>query len=194
MVKKMAPTNRETAQGKPVKAVRAGWSESAAAVSAKGDDALLMHETGDKLSPDASGQHGRVAPRQKNRERTLAELQAALKTLQDRGEKITLKAVADQAKVSPSLLNHRYPDFAEKVRGLVGRTIRQKRNEMSELLTKEREKNRQLRVLVDGQLMEITRLASVNETLRQELAVQRAVAEGKVAKGPFGQKKPPQET
>lgn len=193
MVKKTAPDKGEMPQGKPVKAVRAGWSKAAAAVSAKGGDALLMHETGDQLSTDAAGQHGRVAPRQKNRERTLADLQAALKTLQDRGEKITLKAVAEQAKVSPSLLNHRYPDFAEKVRGLVGRTIRQKRNEMSELLTKEREKNRQLRVLLDGQLAEVTRLASVNEALRQELAVQRAVADGKVARGPFGQKKPPQE-
>lgn len=193
MVKKTGPTDVEVVKRKLSKAVRAGWSESAAVVSTKGGDALLMDETGNQLSPDAHDQHGRVAPRQKNRERTLADLQAALKTLQDRGEKITLKAVADQAKVSPSLLNHRYPDFAEKVRGLVGRTIRQKRNEMSELLTKEREKNRQLRALVDSQLMEITRLSSVNEALRQEIAVQRAIAEGKVARGPFGQKKPPQE-
>ena len=142
---------------------------------------------------DAAGQDGRAAPRQKNRERTLADLQTALKTLQGSGEKITLKAVADLAKVSPSLLNHRYPDFAEKVRGLIGRTIRQKRNETAELLTKEREKNRQLRTLVDSQLLEITRLASVNEALRQELAVQRAVADGKMAKGLFGQKKATQE-
>lgn len=137
--------------------------------------------------------HGSVAPRQKNRERTLADLQEALKTLQGSGQKVTLKAVADLAKVSPSLLNHRYPDFAEKVRGLVGRTIRQQRNEKADLLVAEREKNRQLRALVESQLDEITRLASVNEALRQELAVQRAVAEGKVAKGSFGQKKPAQE-
>jgi len=120
-------------------------------------------------------------------------LQEALKTLQGSGQKVTLKAVADLAKVSPSLLNHRYPDFAEKVRGLVGRTIRQQRNEKADLLLAEREKNRQLRALVESQLVEVTRLASVNEALRQELAVQRAVAEGKVAKGSFGQKKPAQE-
>jgi AcrR family transcriptional regulator len=137
--------------------------------------------------------HGSAAPRQKNRERTLADLQEALKTLQGSGQKVTLKAVADLAKVSPSLLNHRYTDFAEKVRGLVGRTIRQQRNEKADLLVAEREKNRQLRALVESQLVEITRLASVNEALRQDLAVQRAVAEGKVAKGSFGQKKPAQE-
>ena len=132
-----------------------------------------------------------TAPRAKNREQTLAALQEALKTLQSGGQKITLKAVAELANVSPSLLNHRYPDFAEKVRGLVGRTIRQQRNEKADLLVAEREKNRQLRALVDSQLVEITRLASVNEALRQELAVQRAMAEGKVTK--ISQKKPPPE-
>lgn len=132
-----------------------------------------------------------TAPRTKNREQTLAALQGALKTLQSRDQKITLKAVAELANVSPSLLNHRYPDFAEKVRGLVGRTIRQQRNEKADLLVTEREKNRQLRALVDSQLEEITRLASVNEALRQELAVQRAMAEGKVTK--ISQKKPPPE-
>lgn len=55
----------------------------------------------------------------------------------------------------------------------------------------ERKENRQLRTLIEGQLVEITRLASVNEALRQELAVQRAVAQGKVTKGTFGRMKPP---
>ena len=151
-----------------------------------------LQRTDTQPTKDVTEQNDRAAPRHKNRERTLADLQQALKTLQNSGQKITLKAVADQAKVSPSLLNHRYPDFAEQVRGLVGRTIRQQRNEKADLVIKEREKNRQLRTLVDSQLLEITRLASVNEALRQELAVQRAIAEGKVAKGPFGLKKPAQ--
>lgn len=147
------------------------------------------HLTSQMPNKNANGQDERAAPRQKNRERTLSELQGALKTLQGNGQKITLKAVAVLANVSPSLLNHRYPDFAEQVRGLVGRTIRQQRNEKSDMLVKEREKNRQLRTLVESQLLEITRLASVDEAFRQELAVQRAIAEGKVAKGPFGRKK-----
>jgi hypothetical protein len=54
---------------------------------------------------------------------------------------------------------------------------------------KEREKNRKLRELVDSQLVEITRLASVNETLRTEMALLKAIAEGKVARGPFGGKR-----
>lgn len=187
MVKKTERTDVDVVQRKPSK-VRLGWSEAAAAVSARGGDAHLMEETEEQKSQGKAGQNERVAPRQKSRERTLAELQGALNRLQGSGQKITLKAVADLAKVSPSLLNHRYPDFAEKVRGLVGRTIRQQRNEKADLLLAEREKNRQLRALIDSQLEEITRLASVNEALRQELAVQRAMAEGKVTK--ISQKKP----
>lgn len=190
MVKKTERTDVDVVQRKPSK-VRVGWSEAAAAVSAKGGDSHLMEETEEQKSQGKVDQNQRVAPRQKSRERTLAELQGALNRLQGSGQKITLKAVAVLANVSPSLLNHRYPDFAEKVRGLVGRTIRQQRNEKADLLVAEREKNRQLRALIDSQLEEITRLASVNEALRQELAVQRAMAEGKVTK--ISQKKQPPE-
>lgn len=131
---------------------------------------------------------GAAAPRRRDRERTLHELNLALIRLQRRGEKVTLKAVADEAKVSPPLINNRYPDFAEQVRTIMGKAVRRQRNETAELLVKEREKSRQLRELVSSQLVEITRLASVNEALRAELALQKAIAEGKVARGAFGRK------
>jgi hypothetical protein len=51
------------------------------------------------------------------------------------GAKITLKAVTDEAKVSSSLINNRYSDFAEKVRALSGKAIRQQRDEKAVLLT-----------------------------------------------------------
>ena len=128
------------------------------------------------------------APRKRDRERTLHQLNLALIRVQRRGEKVTLKAVADEAKVSPPLINNRYPDFAEQVRAVTGKAIRQQRNEKAELLVKEREKNRKLRELVDSQLVEITKLASVNETLRTEMALLKAIAEGTVARGQFGRK------
>jgi AcrR family transcriptional regulator len=128
------------------------------------------------------------APRKRDRERTLHQLNLALIRVQRRGEKVTLKAVADEAKVSPPLINNRYPDFAEQVRAVTGKAIRQQRNEKAELLMKEREKNRKLRELVDSQLVEITKLASVNETLRTEMALLKAIANGKVARGQFGRK------
>lgn len=128
------------------------------------------------------------AVRGRNRERTLQELQLALHRLQRTGAKITLKSVAVEANVSPPLINNRYPDFAEEVRAITGKTVRQQRNEKADLLTQEREKNRKLRELVDSQLVEIKKLASVNESLRAELALQQAIAEGKVSKGLFGRK------
>ncbi|MDC7690367.1 TetR family transcriptional regulator [Vogesella indigofera] len=128
------------------------------------------------------------APRRRDRERTLRELKLALLRLQEEGKKVTLRAVAEEAQVSPALLNNRYPDFAEQVRAVIGKTVRQQRNEKADLLSKERERNRQLRELVESQLTEITRLASVNESLRAELALQKAIAEGKVAQGAFGRK------
>lgn len=128
-------------------------------------------------------------PRKRDRERTLHQLNLALIRVQRRGEKVTLKAVADEAKVSPPLINNRYPDFAEQVRAVTGKAIRQQRNEKAELLVKEREKNRKLRELVDSQLVEITKLASVNESLRIEMALLKAIAEGKVARGSFGGKR-----
>lgn len=133
-------------------------------------------------------------PRKRDRERTLHQLNLALIRVQRRSEKVTLKAVADEAKVSPPLINNRYPDFAEQVRAIMGKTIRQQRNDKADLLIKEREKTRKLRELVDSQLVEITRLASVNETLRTEMALLKAIAEGKVARGLFGRKTEPKKT
>ncbi len=128
------------------------------------------------------------APRKRDRERTLHRLNLALIRVQRRGEKVTLKAVADEARVSPPLINNRYPDFAEQVRAVTGKAIRQQKSEKAELLVKEREKNRKLRELVNSQLVEITKLASVNETLRTEMALLKAIADGKVARGQFGRK------
>lgn len=124
-------------------------------------------------------------PKKRDRERTLHELKLALSRVQRRGEKVTLKAVADEAKVSAPLLNNSYPDFAEQVRAVMGKAIRQQCNEKADLLVMERERNRKLRALVDSQLVEITKLASVNETLRTEMALYKAIADGKVARGAF---------
>lgn len=128
------------------------------------------------------------APRARDRERTKAELELALHRVQRTGKKVTLRAVAEEAKVSSSLIINRYPEIAEQVRVIIGKGIRQQRNEKAGLLTQERERNRQLRALVDSQLVEITKLASINEALRAELALQKAIAEGKVSKGSFGRK------
>ena len=141
-----------------------------------------------KVPPDAATIVIDVAPRKRDREQTLKDLNLALERLLQEGKKITLAAIAGGAGVSPPLINNCYPDFAEKVRGIMGKTVRQQRNEKADLLTKEREKSRELREQVSSLLKEITRLASVNETLRAELILQKAVASGKVVKGEFSRK------
>lgn len=133
---------------------------------------------------------GADAPsRTRNRKRTLEELNQALSRLQRNGEKITLKAVADEAGVSAPLLNNRYPDFAEQVRVIIGKSVQQQRDKKADRLTQEREKNRELRELNKSQLAEIKKLASINEALRVEIALCKAIAESKVTRGDFGRKR-----
>ena len=52
------------------------------------------------------------------------------------------------------------------------------------LLASEREKNRRLREELSKFLVELQDLASINEGLRQELAVAKAIADGKIARFP----------
>lgn len=125
------------------------------------------------------------APKSRDRERTLYELNQALIRVQQSGSKVTLKAVAVEAKVSPPLIHNRYPDFAEQVRVVMGKAVRKQRDDTAELLVKEREKNCKLREQVNSQLVEITRLASLNEALRLEMSLEKAVAEKKVVRGAF---------
>jgi len=127
-------------------------------------------------------------PRQRDRERTLTELQLALHRLQRAGKKVSIKGIAEEAKVTPALIHNRYPDFAEQVRALTIKSTRAQRDEKHDLLQAEREKNRKLRALVDQQIKEFADLASVNEALRAENALLKAMDEGKVLKGPFGRK------
>lgn len=124
--------------------------------------------------------------RSRNREKTTNELKLAIHRLQRAGKKITIKVVADEAKVSAALIHNRYPDIAEEIRSIQGKATRAQRDEKHDLLQKEREKNRKLREEVSSLLGEIRKFASVNEALRAELALQKAIADGKVTKGQFG--------
>lgn len=119
-------------------------------------------------------------PRPRDREKTAFELKLALNRLQKRGEKVSIVAVANEAGVTPALLHNRYPDFAEEIRKLLGKATRAQRDTKHELLMAEREKNRQLRLQIEGLMGELTNLASVNESLRAELVLHKAISDGKV--------------
>lgn len=121
-------------------------------------------------------------PRPRNRDKTLLELRLALNRLQKHGVKISIAAVAKEAGVTNALLHNCYPDFAEEIRSLTGKVVRAQRNENRDLLLLEREKNRQLREQIDSQMKDIVKLASINESLRAEISLHKAIANGKVTK------------
>lgn len=127
-------------------------------------------------------------PRMRDRDKTLFELQLAMHRLQKRQEKVTIAAVAREANVTPALIHNRYPDFAEEVRKVNGKATREQRDAKHTLLVTEREKNRRLREDLSKFLVELQDLASINEGLRQELAIAKAIADGKIAKFPQGGK------
>ena len=118
-------------------------------------------------------------PRSRDRDKTESELKLALHRLQKREVKVSIAAVAKEAGVTPALLHNRYPDFAEEIRKLVGKATRTQRDTKHELLMAEREKNRQLREQITGLMSELTNLASINESVRAELVLARAIASGK---------------
>jgi len=122
--------------------------------------------------------------RQRDRDKTLFELRLAMHRLEKRQEKVSIASVAKEAQVTPALIHNRYPDFAEEVRKVNGKAIREQRDEKQVQLIAEREKCRKLREELSGVMVELLNLSSVNEALRQELALAKAIADGKISRFP----------
>lgn len=118
--------------------------------------------------------------RQRSRDRTKEELQFAILQVKNKGKKLTISAVASEAGVTPGLIHNTYPDIAEAVRAQVGKATRQQRDEKIAELSEARKRIKELRAERDAALSDIQRLASTNETLRQEVAKLRSVGSGKV--------------
>lgn len=118
--------------------------------------------------------------RQRSRDRTKEELQFAMSRVKNKGKKLTISAVASEAGVTPGLIHNTYPDIAEEIRAKVGKAIRQQRDEKIAELSTARKRINELRAELDAALIDIQRLASTNETLRQEVAKLRSVGSGKV--------------
>ncbi|WP_223191180.1 TetR family transcriptional regulator [Paraburkholderia panacisoli] len=126
-------------------------------------------------------------PRQRDRVRTLTELQLALSRLQRACKKVSIGAVAKEAKVTPALIHNTYPDFAEQVRALVNKSTRAQRDDKHQELQLQRAATTRLYQVIANQNKEIVDLASVNEALRAEIQVLKGIVEGKVT-APFGRK------
>ena len=118
--------------------------------------------------------------RQRSRDRTKEVLQLAMLRVKNKGKKLTISAVASEAGVTPGLIHNTYPDIAEEIRAKVGKATRQQRDETIAELSTARKRIKELRTELDAALSDIKRLASTNETLRQEVVKLRSVGSGKV--------------
>ncbi len=115
-----------------------------------------------------------------NRKQTIDGIEQAIEQLQASQGKLSISAVAKMAGVTPALIHNTYPDLAEKIRGLVGKATRTQRDAKHSALVREREINRTLRQELVETRATIAKLASVNQTLLNEMAVLKGIAAGKV--------------
>lgn len=104
------------------------------------------------------------------------ELQLAILRVKNKGLRLSISAVAAEAGVSAGLIHNTYPDIAEEIRALMGRKIRQQRDDMAKELAEAKQRMRELREDLDTALKDLAKTVSINETLRAELATLRAIA------------------
>ena len=134
------------------------------------------------MKSEAGALSGPPLRRTYDRKKTAANLKQALQRLQARSARVSIAAVAREAGVSPPLIHNKYPDFAEQLRGLVGKTSRHEQSRLRDMLVAERKKSRDLRSTVKDLTLELIALASENESLRRALEVHVAVSAGTVVR------------
>lgn len=116
----------------------------------------------------------------RSRSKTLETLDRVIDSLVAKDENLTIASVARAANVTPGLIHNTYPAVAERVRTLMGKSVRAQRDSKHLALMSEKEKNRALRTENDQLMSELTRLASVNQQLIFEVAELKALVSGKL--------------
>ncbi|VVN18709.1 TetR family transcriptional regulator [Pseudomonas fluorescens] len=116
----------------------------------------------------------------RSRSKTLDALDKVIDSLVAGNEKLSIAAVARAAGVTPGLIHNTYPAVAERIRNLMGKSVRAQRDSKHQALMNEKEKNRALRAENDQLLAELARIASVNQRLLFEMAELKAASSGKV--------------
>lgn len=107
-------------------------------------------------------------------------LLAALEILQREQQKISISAVARKAGVTPALIHNTYPDVAEQIRTITGQHPEAKSARGNETLRVLQTANKHLHQENAQLHADVARLASIVQTLTDEIARLRAVAVGKV--------------
>ncbi|EPL9570933.1 TetR family transcriptional regulator [Providencia rettgeri] len=109
-------------------------------------------------------------PLVRSRSKTLDALNKAIDDLVEGNEKISIASVARAAGITPSLIHNSYPAVAERIRIIMGKSVRTQRDSKHQALMVEKEKNRALRIEKNQLLEELARIASVNQRLLFEMA------------------------
>ena len=98
----------------------------------------------------------------------IVRLEKGQPTVVEKGRKISVAAVAEEAGVSRALIHKDYPDLMERIRGNANKAIQRQRDEKHDKLKDERAKNRQLREKIVELTEQRNKLASKNATLELE--------------------------
>lgn len=116
----------------------------------------------------------------RSRSKTLDVLEKVINGLVEGNEKISIALVARAAGVTPGLIHNTYPAVAERIRILMGKSVRAQRDSKHQALMVEKEKNRVLRAENYQLLEDLARIASVNQRLLFEMAELKAAYSGEV--------------
>jgi AcrR family transcriptional regulator len=119
-------------------------------------------------------------PRLRDRAKTKMALQRAIRMFERKGLPLSITAIASEVGVTPALIHNTYPGIADEIRLKTGRTAREQRDAKAEELNIARDKIRDLTEKLKDSNAEKARLASINETLRDEIAALRGQLTGKV--------------
>jgi AcrR family transcriptional regulator len=120
------------------------------------------------------------AVRPRSRDRTTQELQYAILRVKNKGARMSIRAVALEAGVDPSLLHNTYPDIAEEIRALVGRATRRQRDEARADMAALRRHLHDVTAERDEIKKAMAVLVSVNLVLHDQIAELRAELGGKI--------------
>ncbi|MCY1533529.1 hypothetical protein D9M68_688600 [compost metagenome] len=116
----------------------------------------------------------------RSRAKTADALNKVIDSMLAGNEKLSISSVARAAGVTPGLIHNTYPAVAERIRCIMGKSVRAQRDSKHQALMTQKELNKALRAENSQLLEEIARLASVNQRLMLELAQLKGVAQGKV--------------
>lgn len=92
--------------------------------------------------------------------------------------KLSVSAVAREVDVTPGLIHNHYPKIAEEIRAKVGGSSRAQLEAKHEELKKMKDVNKTLKNEIVAMQLQVSRIASINETLLLENHTLQAAANG----------------